>query len=361
MSENIRAGVIGFGMAGQIFHAAVIHETPGLELAAIVERSGKTAAAKYPGVHVVSSVDELLADPTIALCVVATPNDVHQSIAEKCLRASRHVVIDKPFTLTSEGAAALAATAREQGVVLSAFHNRRWDGDYQTLQSVVASGRLGTPLLFESHYDRYRPQPRPGAWRETHASGGGILFDLGPHLIDQALATFGAPSSLWADLRTNRRDSKVDDAFDLQFTYEHAVEESQRALRVWLRASMIAASPGARFTLHGTLGSFEKWGLDPQEAALKEGARFSDEGFGAEQTHSWGILTFPEAPSETVPTLAGDYRKYYQNVQAAIADRAPLVVGVSAAWSVARVIELARESSSTGCRVAVDLSAAQKL
>lgn len=361
MSEAVRAGVVGFGMAGQIFHTAVIRETPGLELAGIVERSGKNAAAKYPDVRVFSSLEEMLADPSIELCVVATPNDVHHAQAEACLRAGRHVVVDKPLALSSDAAASLAKIARGQKRILSAYHNRRWDGDFRTLEELLASGRLGKPVLFESHYDRFRLQPRPGAWRETEAAGGGILFDLGPHLIDQALALFGAPSSLWADVRLTRPGSSVDDTFDIELTYERAKREDLHSLRVWLRATMVAVSPGARFTLHGTLGSYQKWGLDTQEAALKNGASFTDEGFGIEPPQSWGILTLPDQAPETVPTLPGDYRKYYENVRDAIRGTAPLIVGIEAAWGVARIIELARASSRTGCRVSVDFSAAAEL
>ena len=361
MSEAIRAGVVGFGLAGQIFHAAVIHETPGLELAAIVERSTNLAAARYSGVRVARSVEEMLADPTVTLCVVATPNESHHAVAEACLRAGRHVVVDKPLALTSEAVERLAHIAREEGKTLSAFHNRRWDGDFCTLRALLASGRVGDPVSFESHFDRFRPQPREGAWREKAEAGGGILLDLGPHLIDQALALFGAPTSLWADVRSNRAGSAVDDAFDLELAYEGVSDARLHPLRVWLRATMVAASPGARFLLHGTKGSYEKWGLDPQEAALKNGARFADEEFGAEPASAWGILSLPDGTSETVPTLRGDYRQYYEDVQDAILGNAPLTVGVGAAWSVARLIELARESSRTGCRVAVDLSRAALL
>ena len=374
----IRTGVVGFGLAGQIFHAAVIRETPGLELACVVERSGKSAAAKYPGVRVVSSVEEMLADPTIQLCVVATPNHVHRSLAETCLRAQRHVVVDKPLALTSEDAAQLARIARECKVLLSAYHNRRWDGDFQTVRSLLESGRVGQPVMFESHFDRFRLEPKPGAWRETEEAGGGILYDLGPHLIDQALALFGPPATLWADVRSNRPNAVVDDAFDIALGYNG----SHNGLRVWLRSSMAAASPGARFTLHGTGGSYEKWGLDPQEAALKSGAHYGDPGFGEEPAQNWGLLTAPGAPPETVPTLPGDYRKFYENVRDAILGRAELLTGVdleqrevalailgraellrgvNAAWSVARIIELARESNRSGSRLPVDLSPAAAL
>ncbi len=361
MSETVRAGVVGFGLAGQIFHAAVIAETPGLELACVVERSGQSAAAKYPGVKVVSSVGEMLDDPSIDLCVVATPNHSHRELAEACMRAGRNVVVDKPLALTSDDASALAATARACKVVLSAYHNRRWDGDYRTVAELLGSGRIGKPVLFESHFDRFRLQPKPGAWRETEEAGGGVLYDLGPHLIDQALALFGPPSSLWADVRSIRPGVLVDDAFDIQLTYEESAREDLRALRVWLRSTVVAASAGARFTLHGTGGSYEKWGLDPQEAALKDGARFADEGFGHDPRASWGLFTGPEGAPETVPTLPGDYREFYANVLDAIRGRAPLAVGVDAAWSVACLIEQARESSRAGRRLPVDLSLAAAL
>ncbi len=361
MSEAIRAGVVGFGLAGQIFHAAVIHETPGMELGAIVQRRNQAATSRYPNTKVFSSVGEMLDDRSIEVCVIATPNDAHRDISEQCMRAGRHVVVDKPLTLTSADAAALAAVAREEKVLLSAYHNRRWDGDYQTIAKLIHSGRLGDPLVFESHFDRFRPEPKPNAWRETQAAGGGILFDLGPHLIDQAIALFGSPSTIWADVRTVRPNSQVDDAFDIQLTYERSPRPELRRLRVWLRSTMVAAHPGARFTLHGTEGSFEKWGLDPQEAALKDGLSFANEGFGTEPANSWGVLTSASGKPETIQTLPGDYRKYYENVRDAIEGTKPLAVTVGAAWSVACLIELARESSRTGHRLPVDLSAAEAL
>jgi scyllo-inositol 2-dehydrogenase (NADP+) len=356
MDRTIRAGVIGFGLAGQVFHTAVIDETPGLELACIVQRSGNSAAERYPQAKVARSVEEMLADPSIELCVVATPNDLHFPLAEQCLHAGRHVVVDKPVTLSSGDAATLAQLAREKHLIFAPYHNRRWDGDFKTLRGLLTSGRLGEPLVFESHFDRFRPQPKAGAWRETEAAGGGTLFDLGPHLIDQALALFGQPTHVWADVRITREGVSVDDTFDLELTYA-----AQPKLRVWLRSSVLAASAGARFTMHGTKASFEKWGLDPQEAALKNGARFADAGFGKEPETDWGTLTHPDGQTETVPTEAGDYRGYYASVRDAILGIAPLGVPSGAAWSVARIIEAARESSRAGCRIAVDLSLADQL
>lgn len=361
MSETIQAGVIGFGLAGRIFHAAVLHETPGMRVASIVERTPRDAGATYPEARIVRTVDELLADPAIQLVVVATANDSHRSLAEQCMRAGRHVVVDKPVALTSEDAAALAKVARENNVVLGAYHNRRWDGDFVTLRSLLESGSLGTPITFESHFDRFRPKPKPGAWRETIEAGGGILLDLGPHLIDQALALFGAPTTLWADVRTSRLDVSVDDSFDIQMTYEESPRAELHRLRVWLRSSILAPKPGARFTLHGTEGTYEKWGLDPQEETLKNGARFADAEFGKEPESAWGTLTRPDAPPEKIPTARGDYRGLYADVRDAILGKRAPIVGIRDVWSVARVIELARESSRTGCRLKVDLSQAESL
>lgn len=368
MSEKIRVGIVGFGLAGQIFHAAVIHETPGMEVACIVERSGKSAAAKYPGAKVVTTVDEMLSDDSIQLCVIATPNHTHREISEACLRAKRHVVVDKPLALTSRDAELLAVAARDNGCILSAFHNRRWDGDFRTLEDILKKRELGTPFLFESHFDRFRLQPRPGAWRETEAAGGGILFDLGPHLIDQALALFGTPTSIWADVRTTRPDAEVDDTFDIELTFAQTAQEQVGSpvevpptFRAWLRSTMVAASPGPRFILHGSEGSYIKWGLDPQEDALKGGARFSDVDFGQEPTAGWGILQKPDGSPKPVPTMRGDYRQYYANVRDAILGETKVAVGVDAAWSVAWLIELARESSKSGQRLPVDLGPASKL
>ena len=238
--RTIHAGVVGFGLAGRIFHAAVIHETPGLTLSAIVQRTGDEAASAYPSARVARSLDELLEDPLITLCVVATPNDAHRSLAEQCLKAGRHVVVDKPLALSSADTTALATLAAERGLILSAYHNRRWDGDFCTVRKVLESGRIGRPLHLVSHFDRFRQEPRLDAWRESGAPGGGLLYDLGPHLIDQALALFGPPATIWADVRRSRDHAVVDDAFDILLTYHdnagRAVDGNQRrdlgALRV---------------------------------------------------------------------------------------------------------------------------------
>jgi predicted dehydrogenase len=344
MTKNLRAGVIGFGLAGRIFHAAVIAETPGLELACIVQRRGEEAAKAHPGVPICQSIDEMLSDKSIHLVVVATPSYSHFEIAHECLRAGRNVLVDKPFTLTSDEAEQLIDEARKRGVLVTAYQNRRWDGDFVTLKQVLSSGALGRVVSYESHFDRFREAPRPDVWRESGGPGGGILFDLGPHLIDQATTLFGNPESVWADVRIDRDGGAVDDAFDVLLKFN--------GVTALLRSTLTAATVGPRFVVHGTKGSFVKWGLDPQEDALKAGARFSDAGFGEEPESEWGELHVAGEPAQKVKTAAGDYRGIYANVRDAVLGKAKLEVTPEQVWRTTRLIELARVSSGEGRRIA---------
>jgi scyllo-inositol 2-dehydrogenase (NADP+) len=349
MAENIRAGVIGFGLAGRIFHTAVIAATPGLELACIVQRSGDAAAKAYPEVKIARSIEEMLGDESIRLVVVGTPSGDHYAHAAQCLKAGRNVVIDKPFTVTSEEARSLIELAQEKGVLVSAYQNRRWDGDFVTLKEVLASGVLGRVVTYESHFDRFREAPRLDVWRENGVPGGGLLLDLGPHLIDQAAALFGDPLTVSADVRTDRAGAVVDDAFDIQLKFSGGVT-------AWLRSSLTAFFKGPRFVVHGTKGSFVKWGLDPQEDALKAGAKFTDPGFGEEPESQWGelYLAGENGAGETVKTVktaAGDYRGLYANVRDAILGVGKLEVTPEQALRTTRLIELCRESSSLGRRI----------
>src|SRR6266404_4146992 len=210
----IEVGLIGFGLAGRAFHAPVISAAPGLHLAAILQRSGNEAAEKYPDVRIVRSLDELLAIKEIRLIVIATPNDTHYPLARQCLAAGRDVVVDKPFATTLEEAISLVEFARSAGRLLTVYQNRRFDGDFQAIRQLVAAGTLGRIVRFETSYDRYRPQLKPGAWRETQRPGSGILFDIAPHLIDHALVLLGLPEALTADVRIERENAVADDAFE---------------------------------------------------------------------------------------------------------------------------------------------------
>lgn len=337
----INVGLIGFGLAGRSFHAPVIRAVPGLRLAAILQRSGNEAAEKYPDVRIVRTVDELLSMREIQLVVVATPNDIHYSLAHQCLEAGRDVLVDKPFTTTYEEATALVKFAKEQKRMLTVYQNRRYDGDFQAMVQLVRSGALGRVVRFESNYDRFRPQLRPGAWRERSGPGTGIFFDLAPHLIDHALVLFGMPKALTADIRMEREGAAADDAFDLAFHY-------RGGLRADLRSSILAAATRPRFLLHGTQGAFFKQTFDPQENNLRQGHIPADTAWGAEPEENWGLLTLVENGALTqrrVPSANCDFRDYYANLRDAMLGKAKLAVSPEWALDVMRLLELARQSS----------------
>jgi predicted dehydrogenase len=321
----------------------VISAVEGLRLAAIVQRRGDEAAQAYPEAAIVRSLDELLSISAIRLVVIATPNPLHHEQARQCLLAGRDVVIDKPFAPTYAEAAELVAIAEHEKRLLSVYQNRRWDGDFQTLQRLHREGHFGRVVLFESHFDRFRPHLKDNAWRERPEPGSGVLFDLGPHLIDQALMLFGEPVAISADLRMERDGAPVDDAFDVVLHYPKS--------RAMLRAGMMVSTQTPRFVVQGSEGGYLKYGLDPQEDALKRGERPSGEFWGYEAPERWGTLLKAQGDSLVVDKCAtepGDYRKYYENVRDAISGSAELAVTPTQALRVMRALELAAESSRIG-------------
>ena len=337
----IEVGLVGFGLAGRAFHAPVIEAVPGLHLTAIVQRSGTEAAEKYPDARIVRSLDELLAMTEIDLVVIATPNETHYPFARQCLEAGRDVVVDKPFTTTLAEAQSLVLRAKETGRLLTVYQNRRYDGDFQAIRQLVEAGTLGRIVRFETSYDRFRPQLKPGAWRETTRPGSGILFDIAPHLIDHALVLFGLPEAITADVRIERENAVADDSFDITLHYPNG-------LRAVLRSSILAAAPRPRFVLLGTQGSFVKQAFDPQENNLRRGHIPSDSAWGAEPEENWGVLTVPRGDSfehRRIPSATCDYRDYYANVRDALLGRATPAVTPEYALDVMRMLELARESS----------------
>jgi predicted dehydrogenase len=359
--DSIRTAVIGFGLAGRVFHAPFISAVPGLQLSAIMQRQGDEASKAYPHVNVLRSVEEVLSSDA-ELVVVATPNETHFELAMRCLEAGKHVVVDKPIAATSEEARAMAKLAAEKQLILAPFHNRRWDGDFLTVRALLLQRALGRIATYESHFDRFRPIPRAGTWKESTNPANGMLFDLGPHLVDQALCLFGVPQAITASVRTDRDNSEIEDAFDITLHYPRMLAHC--------RATMIAADPSPRFHLHGTRGSFRKYGLDPQEPALVAGAKVpplgsngkpapGDDWLGETSTR-WGTLTLapdPEQPAALttyeVETELGDYRGFYLNVRDAIRGTGKLAVTPTDGYQVIRLLELARESSAAGRTLAV--------
>jgi scyllo-inositol 2-dehydrogenase (NADP+) len=330
----LNVGLVGFGFAGKVFHAPVIRAVDGLLLTTILQRQGPPDP-KYPDVEFVRSVDDLL-KRKIDLVVVATPNTSHHPLAKHCLLAGRHVVVDKPFTPTLGEAQELVEIARTQQRIVTVYQDRRYTGDFATVQQVVGAGALGRIVTFESHFDRFRPEPKPNAWREATLPGSGVWFDIGPHLFDQALLLFGSPEAVGADIRIERDRGVVDDAFDVTLYYAHA--------RAVLRSSMLAAPVGPTWIVHGTKGSFIKYGMDPQEAALKEGRTPLEPDWDAEPPELHGKLTTPDE-TRTVPTLRSSFTRYYENVRDAILGQAELAVSPEWSLDVMRGLELAVESS----------------
>ena len=346
----IEVGLVGFGLAGRAFHAPVIRAVPGLHLAAIVQRSGTEAGEKYPDVRIVRSLDELLSIPEIRLIVIATPNDTHYSFARQCLEAGRDVVVDKPFTTTLAEAVELVQVAKDAGRLLTVYQNRRYDGDFQAIRNLVADGTLGRIVRFETSYDRFRPQLKPGAWREAQQPGSGILFDIAPHLIDHALVLFGPPEAVTADVRIERENAAADDAFDITLHYSNG-------MRAVLRSSILAAAPRPRFVVFGTRGSFVKQAFDPQESNLRREIVPVDTPWGAESEENWGVLTVPLGESfeqRRIPSAACDYRDYYSNVRDALLGRFAPAVTPEYAINGMRMLELARASSDRRCTLPWD-------
>lgn len=338
----VRVGLIGFGLAGQAFHAPIIRGVPGMELACILERRTDNAKQRYPEVRIARTLDEMLADKTIGLIAVATPNDSHFSYTEACLEADRDVVVDKPLTPTMRQAEELVSLAEKRGRLMTVYQDRRWDGAFLTVKKLVKSGALGTVAEYEARFDRFRLDAKPGAWREVaDFPAAGVLWDLGPHLIDGALVLFGEPETISASALMQRASSQVDDAFDVIMQYPR--------LRVTLRARIIAYAPSHHLLVHGTQGSFVKYGMDPQEEILRsehcpDGLDWG-KNWGLEPKEKWGTLTRVGEDPRKVETERGDYRGFYANVRDAVEKKAPLDVTPEQFLRTQRTLLLAHKSS----------------
>lgn len=327
-------------MSGRIFHAPLLTHHDKFTLKRIVQRSGDDAKALYPGAIVSSSPDELLNDREIDLIVVNTPDQTHYDLAKRCLEAGKHIVVEKPITQTVEQAEELIDVAHRCGRVLTVFHNRRWDGDFLTVRSILREQKLGRLVEFESHYDRYRNFIQPGTWKERSDAGAGILYNLGSHMIDQALVLFGMPEAVTAHLRIVRTGGEVEDWYDVRLHYPD--------VNVLLRGSYLVKELGPRYILHGTNGSFVKVGLDPQEEALKQGKNPHDAGWGTESAECWGVLNVENDGTSRrtkVETIPGNYSAFYDNVFDGITKGIELAVKPEEAAIVIRIIDAARRSS----------------
>jgi len=368
MSKEISVGVLGFGLGGRVFHCPFVSAVAGLKLSAIMTSKGGEALKSYPAAKIVSSVEEMLALPGIDAIVVSTPNETHFALAKQCLQAGKHVVIDKPFSATSEEASELGRIAVAKGVHVIPFHNRRWDGDFLTVKKLIADNAVGRLVTFESHFDRFRPIPRENTWKEAGNPANGMLFDLGPHLVDQVLALFGPPAAITASVRSDRDETEIEDAFDITLHYPAYSGIPGKGLLAHCRTSYLACDNAPRFLLHGTVGSFRKYGLDPQEPKLVGGAKVppmgSSEVWLQEDEQAWGKLTVAPVPADPamlvtqeVKTEPGDYRLFYANVRGAILGTAPLAVTAEDGYRTIKLLELARVSSAEGRTIQVEFPA----
>jgi predicted dehydrogenase len=321
----IRVGLIGFGLAGRVFHAPLISSVAGLELAAVLERRTDNAVQRYPGITTFRSLDEMLADSSLSLFVVATPNGTHFKVAKQILEAGKSVVVDKPMAVTSTEIAQLMDLAAAKRVHLVPFHNRRWDSDFQTLYKLVREDSVGRIVHLESTFDRWRPVHRAGAWKEDPANGG-MLLDIGTHLADVTRERDGEGAS--------------NDSFTVRLHYPD--------FSVTLAANVLSSLARPRFHLRGTKGNYWKWGLDPQEAALSKITRIDDPAWGHIAPSDWGTLTVDVdscVVTRPVSPTPGDYRLFYAGVRDTLLGRSHAPVPALAAWRVARLLEFAAESA----------------
>jgi predicted dehydrogenase len=347
----LRVAIIGYGLAGRVFHAPLVAAEPAMEVAAVVTGDpgrAAQAAEDHPGARVVASADELWTAPgALDLVVVAAPNRAHVPLARAAIAAGVPVVIDKPLAPDAAAGEELVREAARAGVLLSVFHNRRWDGDFLTVRRLLADGAVGRVVRFSSRFDRWRPVVNRDAWRERAGAedAGGLLADLGSHLIDQAMVLFGPPVAVYAELARARDGALVDD--DVFVSLTHAGGE-----RSHLGATMLAAAPAPRMRLVGTAGTYEKFGLDGQEDALRAGGRPAAPGWGAEPRASWGRLHDGDGARE-VPTEPGAYTAFYAGVARALREGSAPPVEPADAARVLRVIEAARLSDAEGRTVDV--------
>lgn len=337
----VKTALLSYGMSGEIFHAPLLHTHPGFNLSTIVQRNSTKALLRYPGVKLVKSVDEVIADKSIELVIVNTPNETHYEFTAAVLESGKHAIVEKPFSVTSKEANDLIALGKKTGKVLSVFQNRRWDGDFLTIKEVIDSKIVGSIVEFELHYDRFRNYIEANTWKEETGAGTGILYNLGSHMLDQVLVLFGLPESIDARVGIQRPGGKVDDFYDIRLQYE--------GFHVIVKSSYLVREPGPRYVAHGTEGSFVKYGIDPQEQALKEGRLPGSPGWGADPKELWGKLNTSvgrlhvEGQVETIP---GNYMKYYENIYGAIRNGVSLDVKPEQAAQVIRMIEICYQSNS---------------
>lgn len=339
--RKLRTGIVGYGKSAKVFHIPFLSTMDEFEITAVLERHGEESKKQLPAIRVAKSIEELINADETELIVITTPNDTHFEYASKALKAGKHVVLEKPFTITTEDAENLISIAKQSKKILSVYQNRRYVSDFLTIRDLLDEHILGEIHEFNATYDRFRPDPIPGAWRETPVPGAGILYDLGPHIIDQALVLFGSPEAITADVRKQRAHARATDYFNIWLHYGF--------LKVILHSGMLVREQGPRYMIQGTLGSFIKYGEDPQEEKLRAGQLPVGDDWGREPESSYGILHTEingQVVRKTIPSRKGDYGMYYKNIYETIVNDAPLKEKPEHGFNTIRIVELAIESSA---------------
>lgn len=343
--RKIKTGIAGYGAAAKIMHAPFLKISDQYEVIAVFERHKNDSQELFPEAKIVRSFDDLL-NQDVELIIITTPNDTHFIYAKKALQKRKLVVLEKPFTITSLEALKLIEIAKNNNCILSVFQNRRYTCDFITIKEILGKKLLGEIHEYEAHFDRYRTELKPNAWREEAGTGNGILYDLGSHLIDQALFLFGVPKTITAEIKTQRKHAKIEDYFDVRFDYGF--------LKVILKAGMMVREPGPRYMIHGIKGSFIKFGEDPQEELLKQGILPVSPDWGAESPDQYGILhtdIHDQVTKMRYPSLPGNFGLFYINLYQTIVNDAVLKEKPEHGYNTIRLIELAYESSKSKATV----------
>jgi scyllo-inositol 2-dehydrogenase (NADP+) len=337
----IKTALLSYGMSGEIFHAPLLSVDSGFALTTVVQRKSDKARHRYPDIKIVRDITDVIDDTTIEVVVINVPNELHFDYASKALNAGKHVIVEKPFTVTTKEADDLIALAKKKNRLLTVFQNRRWDGDFMTVKKVIENKWVGKIAEFELHYDRYRNYIEANTWKEEQGPGSGILYNLGSHMLDQVLVLFGMPLEVDARVGIQRPNGKVEDFYDIRMQYKdfHAV----------VKSSYLVREPTPRYILHGTEGSFIKYGIDPQEQSLKDGKIPGTPGWGTDPKELWGKLntTIGDLHIEgLIETLPGNYMMFYKNVYEAIRNGKELSVKAEESRDVIKLIEACYESNS---------------
>ena len=339
MITKIKTGIASYGLSGRVFHAPFIHANEAFELTAICERSKNEASKTYPYVKIVSSFDELISDASLELIIVNTPDVTHYDYCKAALEAGKHVIVEKPFVFTVAEGEELIQLAAQKGRMLTVFQNRRWDGDFMTVSKVLNENKLGRIVEFRAGFQRFRTQIAD-TWKERNDRFVGIVYNLGPHLVDQAVCLFGKPTGVFAQIKKQRDGSQIDDFFHIILKYSD--------MQVTLTAGMLMKEPIASFVLHGTKGSFIKPGIDPQEDQLKGGMLPTDEVYGFDTPEMYGTLVLDENGEtirETIETIRGDYRLYFDAVANSIRQQQAPPISPAENLLVIRILEAAYQSN----------------